>query len=319
VNAYLPCDLEVLPFLGVALAGTLLLGLAISRLGPAALARPLAWFLVITATAGVERLCAEEPPGFRMVALIGAMWLGMKAVVSAESRAAGETPLSAWRWLGFASLWAGMRPGLFAAAGEPPLAGAGALMVRGIRWLALGLGFIILARLAWLSSAGKVLTLLLLLPGLSLVLHFGVFNIVAGAWRLAGVDCRPLFRAPLACRSLGEFWGGRWNLAFTEMIALAVYRPLIRLGRPTATMIGFLFSGLAHEVVISVPVRAGYGLPTLYFLLHGALVLLERRFRPTETWGRLAHVWTLGWLALPLPILFHPWFLEEVVLPIIGV
>jgi hypothetical protein len=49
----------------------------------------------------------------------------------------------------------------------------------------------------------------LLLPGLSLVLHFGVFNLLAGAWRLAGVDCRPLFLAPLESTSLAEFWGRR--------------------------------------------------------------------------------------------------------------
>jgi hypothetical protein len=35
-----------------------------------------------------------------------------------------------------------------------------------------------------------------------------------GAWRLAGVDRRPLFLAPLRSTSLAEFWGRRWNLAF---------------------------------------------------------------------------------------------------------
>ena len=39
------------------------------------------------------------------------------------------------------------------------------------------------------------------------MLHFGLFNVAAGLWRLAGVDARPLFRAPLAARSLADFWG----------------------------------------------------------------------------------------------------------------
>jgi len=32
----------------------------------------------------------------------------------------------------------------------------------------------------------------------------------------------------------------------------------------------------------------------------------------------LSHMWTLGWLGLPLPILFHPPFLREVIWPILG-
>lgn len=62
-------------------------------------------------------------------------------------------------------------------------------------------------------------------------------------------------------------------------------------------------------------------LPLLYFALHGGLMLIERalarRGRPLG--GRLGRVWTLGWLALPLPILFHPPFLRGIVWPLIGI
>jgi alginate O-acetyltransferase complex protein AlgI len=34
--------------------------------------------------------------------------------------------------------------------------------------------------------------------------------------------------------------------------------------------------------------------------------------------GWIGRVWTLAWLALPLPILFHPPFLRAVVWPIAG-
>jgi alginate O-acetyltransferase complex protein AlgI len=71
-----------------------------------------------------------------------------------------------------------------------------------------------------------------------------------------------------------------------------------------------------------VPVWAGFGLPLLYFLLHGTLVLveggLEKAGRAVSTWGGWAHVWVLGWLALPLPILFHVPFLRGVVWPLIA-
>ena len=107
------------------------------------------------------------------------------------------------------------------------------------------------------------------------------------------------------------------------MTAVAVYRPLERTaGRGPATAAAFLFSGLLHELAISAPVRAGYGLPFLYFALHGGLVLLERRLEGTawalSRWGWLGRVWTLGWLALPLPLVFHGPFLAGVVWPLIG-
>ena len=156
-----------------------------------------------------------------------------------------------------------------------------------------------------------------------MTLHFGLFNLVAGAWRRAGVDCRPLFVAPLRSTSLGEFWGRRWNLAFSQMTAIAIYQPLVRrAGRRAALAASFLGSGLLHELAISVPVRAGYGLPLAYFALHGALVMAEGRLaragRPIDRVAWAGRAWTLAWLVVPLPILFHRPFLAGVAWPLIG-
>lgn len=330
MNAYLPHDLFSLALVGAVLAATLLIGLILSRLAPRWYARLLAWVTTIGATAGVERLCRDEPAGLRMLALIAALLWGMKGVVTVEARVDGMAMLSWWRWLCFAVLWPGMRPGIFAAAGRARLSGAWSLVGWGCLLGAIGFTFASLAWLVWHRGRPSlsdpiacILATGLLLPGLSLMLHFGIFNVLAGLWRLAGVDARPLFRAPLAARSLGDFWSRRWNLAFSEMTALGIYRPLSgSLGRRTALVASFLASGLLHELAISVPVLAGFGLPLAYFLLHGGLVLaergLERTGRAVTAWGWKAHVWVLGWLALPMPILFHPPFLRGVVWPLIG-
>ena len=94
-------------------------------------------------------------------------------------------------------------------------------------------------------------------------------------------------------------------------------------GRTAAALAAsFLGSGLLHELAISVPVRAGGGIPTAYFALHGVLLIAEGRLASAgHTIERVASVgrtWTLGWLVLPLPILFHRPFLAGVAWPLIG-
>lgn len=275
--AYVPTSLSILVALGASLAGAIVAGYALTRLQPLHRARLAAWAMLIVGTAAVERLCARQPAGVRMVALISFALLVMKTIVVVEDHARGLRTLSFGRWLGFSAGWLGMQPRLFASAVVDPLPGAGALMRRGLVHTASGAIFILLARLAWTAWQSRVAATLFLLAGLSLILHFGLCNVLAGAWRRRGVACEALFRAPLRSQSLGEFWAKRWNLAFSEMTAIAVYRPLAaRVGRGPALLGGFALSGLLHEVAISVPVRAGLGLPLAYFLLHGGLVLSER-------------------------------------------
>jgi alginate O-acetyltransferase complex protein AlgI len=80
----------------------------------------------------------------------------------------------------------------------------------------------------------------------------------------------------------------------------------------------FLVSGLIHDLIISVPAGAGYGLPTLYFLVQGAGLLFER----SQVGGKLGlrHGWR-GWAfvllvtAAPAFWLFHPAFVTRVILP----
>src|SRR5262249_34593600 len=143
---------------------------------------------------------------------------------------------------------------------------------------------------------------------LSLILHFGLFPIATAAWRAAGFDMDDVFRKPWRSKSLAEFWARRGDGGFSEMVAPPGGPPVGERLRPTAAIAAsFLASGLLHELAISVPAGGGYGLPTLYFALQGALVRAGVR-------GRVA---TLLAVALPLPLLFHAPFVRAIIIPLL--
>jgi predicted DCC family thiol-disulfide oxidoreductase YuxK len=166
--------------------------------------------------------------------------------------------------------------------------------------------------------------------GMILILHFGLFQLLALGCRKAGMDVEPIMNAPLRSKSIAEFWGRRWNSAFNRLAFEFISHPLARwIGRRSAsdarwsrrssplhftTLLAmpaaFFVSGLIHELVISLPARAGYGLPTSYFLLQAVGILLERA-RP-QIRGR---VFTILVTAVPAFWLFHPPFVRHVSLP----
>jgi len=155
--------------------------------------------------------------------------------------------------------------------------------------------------------------------GIVLMLHFGTFDLLAHLWRRVGVAALPIMRAPTRAKSVADFWGRRWNVAFHELAQTFVFRPVRRRWGIAAAIIAvFVVSGVIHELVISLPARGGYGLPTLYFLLQAAAIFFER-----STLGRrlgLASAWR-GWAytfavtAVPAFWLFHPPFIHAVILP----
>ncbi|MCB9933744.1 MAG: hypothetical protein H6841_10030 [Planctomycetes bacterium] len=261
----------------------------------------------------------------RMLVLIGVLFVWMKAVVLVEQRLAGKRLPPLRRLLAWLLLWPGMRPQVMARAPGARPAGLGAHIALGMLSIAAGAGCILLARWAWAQTGNLWAFVAPALIGCSLVLHYGLFTLVVAGWRLAGFQVGPLFRNPFASRSLADFWTRRWNLAYTEMCQESVQRATRGWGRRAGVLAVFLFSGLLHEAAISLPVNAGYGLPTLYFAVNGAAMLAEAAWtsRATATGegarATFARAWAALWVIAPLPLLFHPWFLRGVVMPALGV
>lgn len=155
--------------------------------------------------------------------------------------------------------------------------------------------------------------------GLVLLLHFGVFELLALGWRAWGVNVEPIMNSPWRSTSLGEFWGRRWNRAFRDLSDRLILRPLLPRIGPTAAMgVVFLVSGLIHDVVISLPAGAGYGGPTFYFLGQ-AVVMAGQRSTVGRTWrlDRGVRGWLTTVIALiaPLGLLFHGPFVLRVFVP----
>lgn len=141
-----------------------------------------------------------------------------------------------------------------------------------------------------------------IMVGVVFLLHFGLFHLLSLAWRSVGVDAKPLMNWPMLATSLSDFWGKRWNTAFRDLSYQLVFRPLRRHPR-LATFGVFLFSGLAHDVVMSAPVNSGYGQPTAYFMIQCAGMFAEKKFPVLK--GRL---FTAAVLLLPIPLLLHEGF-----------
>jgi alginate O-acetyltransferase complex protein AlgI len=209
-----------------------------------------------------------------MWAVAFALYAGCKWLTFAEAISMRGSPRPA-RAIGYLFAWPGMDACSFlrgSPAKAPP-------------WRALAWGiFNVLAGVisVWVLTPALISQSPLLagwvgMIGVVLFLHFGIFAILAWLWQRLGVSATPVMRSPLAATSLGEFWSKRWNTAFHSLAQHCIFQPLkARLGARGAAITVFFVSGLTHDLVISVPARAGFGLPTLYFLVQGFGVLFER-------------------------------------------
>jgi Membrane bound O-acyl transferase family len=251
-----------------------------------------------------------------MVALsiyAGCKWLSFAHALNAER---GSLP----RRAGYLILWPGMDATAFLRPSSSVEVPKWSEWLAALGKLALG-GALIVAAIRIVDGHPQAAAWTAVV-GIVLVLHFGIFHMLSLCWRQNGVNASPIMRAPIMASSLSDFWGRRWNAAFRDLAHAYVFRPLVGcMGVAAATMAAFLVSGLVHDLVISLPARGGYGLPTLYFALQGLGLLAERsRLGKHIGLGR----GLVGWLfcmivtAAPLCLLVHPPFVERIAIPMLA-
>lgn len=286
-----------------------------------------AWLLMLVVIPVIYYIFDHEHPVLKMLGIIATTFTGMKVITATVDYGGKKKKLKFIPWLAFAAGWAGMRAQPFETLGQRALPNGWPMIRFGASRVIVGLILIALAHGIVALRFGTDLTYTLVSPlllvALSLILHFGLLGIGAGQWRLMGVNTYYLFRQPAKSMSLTEFWGKRWNLAFIEMTSVAIFRPLRgKIGKGGALAVAFLFSGLLHELALSVPVNSGYGLPMLYFVIQGIVLLIEKKLMSSGG-GFLKHpikarLWVFFWLVVPMPLLFHSQFIKLVVWPLAG-
>jgi predicted DCC family thiol-disulfide oxidoreductase YuxK len=254
----------------------------------------------------------QVSPWALMWLMAGALFLGCKWLTFRRVWRE-RTPLHLERLPGYFIFWAGMDAASFLGSdsGRGNLARHTRRIILAITKVLSGaIALFVLARLA----SNPLLAGWIGMVGMILILHFGLFELAGVAWQIAGVPARPIMNAPIKATSLNEFWGRRWNGAFNQLMVDLFFRRFARsLGTTSAVLIAFVISGLIHELVISLPARAGYGWPTLYFLVQGLGVIAQRSLGMRR--GFTGWFSTMAIAAGPAFWLFHPPFVRQVVLP----
>ena len=174
----------------------LVIGYFISYVKSIKIARILGWSIVIGTAIFSIALTTNASPTYRMIAIASLQLLSMKVIVMVEAYR-GKPTLNVVQWLAFALGWFDMRPQLFEVFPAKPLNGLMPFIVKGKSRIVFGV--LLLSASAYLQKHFLnvyFLYELVMLVGLSFILHFGILNISTASWRFSGVDVKELFRTP---------------------------------------------------------------------------------------------------------------------------
>jgi alginate O-acetyltransferase complex protein AlgI len=307
------------------IVSALLIGFHLTNLKHVITFRIVAWLYAAVSVSSIIFLTTYQTPFLRMLAIVIILLLAMKIIVIGEYQLKTEERLSFVRWTIFSLGWAGMRPEVFLKRAAQEKSEAKNSIFYGIGNMIIGLLIVLMIRIFQIHFHFAIpyyFYSVIALVAFSQILHFGLLRISAGVWKILRFPTKPLFKSPYASASLEEFWGRRWNVAFSEMTSIAVFKPVAAsTSKITGILAAFIFSGVLHELAISVPVNNGYGFPLLYFFIQGLAIIIENHIDKTGSFLKqpvIARIWTWSWIIVPLPFLFHPDFLEKIILPMAG-
>ncbi len=280
---------------------------------PDPLLRFMRWLPLLVLTAVAATLSAGRPGWLQMLSVALSLLAGLKWLSWRSALGHGSAGV---RTLGYLLAWPGMDARAFLdvrrTANRPARR----------QWLLAGGKLLLGVVLVWgivrqVMPMSPLLAGWIGIAGFLAMFHFGLFDLLSLAWRSLGVEARPIMDWPFAARTLSEFWGQRWNLAFRQVAFDCVWRPLLRpLGARGALAAVFVFSAVLHELAISLPAHGGYGLPSAYFLLQAGGVLaarsrLGRRIGIDRGLGGRAFAWLM--VVGFAPLLFHEPFAVRVI------
>lgn len=184
------------------------------------------------------------------------------------------------------------------------------------KFITRGIFFYVLMSLFFILTA-LTSTPLLIVTFLSAAFFFDLMantDILVGISRLLGYKAEPVFVNPFISTSLAEFWGKRWNTVVHEFIKTEIYFPTIKLGHLTSSFFGFFFSGLIHELILTVPVNSHFGMPTCYFLIQWLGLVIERPLKKVLRRKITGWLWTATFLVLPLPLFVNPSMYDSLII-----
>jgi hypothetical protein len=158
--------------------------------------------------------------------------------------------------------------------------------------------------------SSNAMSLLRLAAGVAL-LYAGaelVFEVCGLCFLMPGYSLPLMHRAPLAARSVGEFWGQRWNIIVSAWLRTFVFWPLARRRfAGVGVFCCFLVSGAFHAWPMWAALGKVAALSTaVFFVFQGVVVLAESRLR-IHTWPvAMARAWTLVILLASSPLYIDP-------------
>ncbi len=131
---------------------------------------------------------------------------------------------------------------------------------------------------------------------------------VTSACALFGMHLDTLHDQPILSRSVGEFWGTRWNRPAALWLQELAFRPVsARAGVRAGVMATFALSGLVHFIPIWIASNLTNAVTMgSFFVVQGGAVLVDSKLRISRLRPRLGWALTVLFFVATAPLFVEP-------------